>query len=163
MYDSTERERCGIGTLDPVQLRIDFQYTFPPPAPQKFHCYRQHHHPYTTAKADTTPAAAAAFVIIHFSCLPKSCSFWICGKKCRNCDLSTLGKNKALFGEGIEQIGPIQFLHDQQQTCWFLIDLAGCWHRWLWVAPRPSTSTSKLEAKCTKFHTISSWWLNQPI
>ena len=28
MYDSTERERCGIGTLDPVQLRIDFQYTF---------------------------------------------------------------------------------------------------------------------------------------
>ena len=33
MYDSTERERCRIGTLDPVQLRIDFQYTFPPPPP----------------------------------------------------------------------------------------------------------------------------------
>ena len=30
MYDSTERERCRIGTLDPVQLRIDFQYTSPP-------------------------------------------------------------------------------------------------------------------------------------
>ena len=33
MYDSTERERCRIGTLDPVQLRIDFQYTSPPPLP----------------------------------------------------------------------------------------------------------------------------------
>ena len=67
-----------------LHLRIDFQYTFPPPSavidisllrappqPWKFHCYRQHHHPYTTAKADTTPAAKEAYVTTrHISTSP---------------------------------------------------------------------------------------------